>query len=139
MKSTWHLQRACLQLSFDTIDHATLTDSLASWFGVCGTALKWFTSYSTDRFQAVKVGSSLSKFSKLLYGVPQGFVLGPLLFSLYTTPLKNKIIGNHCGIKYHFYTDDTQLYIHLSSDDAPTVLNKLSTCLSDIQTCPLAN
>ena len=51
----------------------------------------WFASYLGDRCQFVKIGSTLSELSKLIYGVPQGSVLGPLLFSLYTTPL-TKII-----------------------------------------------
>ena len=49
-----------LSAAFDTIDHSTLLDCLQSWFGVCGTALKWFKSYLTDQFQSIKIGSTLS-------------------------------------------------------------------------------
>ena len=82
-----------LAAAFDTIDHDTLLICLKTWFGVCSTALKWFSSYLNHRFQAIKIGSTLSKLHELLLGVPQGSVLGPLLFSLYTTPLSKVIEG----------------------------------------------
>ena len=78
-----------LSAAFDTIDHSILLSYLKSWFGLGGTVLKWFASYLGDRCQVVKIGSTLSELSKLIYGVPQGSVLGPLLFSLYTTPLQS--------------------------------------------------
>ena len=69
-----------LSAAFDTIDHNILLGYLKSWFGLGGTVLKWFASYLSDRCQTVKIGSTLSELSKLIYGVPQGSVLGPLLF-----------------------------------------------------------
>ena len=77
--------------AFNTIDHDTLLNYLKSWFGVCSTTLSWFSSYLSHRFQAIKIGSTLSELHELLFGVPQGSVLGPLLFSLYTTPLSKVI------------------------------------------------
>ena len=103
-----------------------------SWFGVCGTALKWFTSYLSHCFQAIKIGSTLSEMHELLFGVPQGSVLGPLLFSLCTTPL-SKVIGTHSNIKYHFYADNTQLFIHMSPKNAALAFDKLNSCLLDVQ------
>ena len=69
-----------LSAAFDTIDHSTLLSCLQNWFGVGGCVLKWFTSYLTDRYQSIKIGSTLSDVCKLLFGIPQGSVLGPLLF-----------------------------------------------------------
>ena len=121
-----------LSAAFDTIDHNILLGYLKSWFGLGGTVLKWFASYPSDRCQTIKIGSTLSELGKLIYGIPQGSVLGPLLFSLYTTPL-SKIIRLHLHIKFHFYADDTQLYIHLSHKNASAALAKLNACLHDIQ------
>ena len=84
-----------LSAAFDTIDHSTLLSCLLDWFGVGGSALKWFSSYLTERFKCVKIGSTLSDLQKLLFGVPQGSVLGPLLFSLYTS--LSTLIGKHKG------------------------------------------
>ena len=49
-----------LSVAFDTIDHSTLLSCLLDWFGVGGSALKWFSSYLTECFQSVKIGSTLS-------------------------------------------------------------------------------
>ena len=123
---------------FDTIDHDTLLNSLSSWFGVSGVVLSWFKSYLSDRVQCIKIGSILSDAKKLLYGVPQGSVLGPILFSLYTTPL-SKVIQNHPGISFQFYADDTQLYVHLTHKNVASALDKLSHCLEDVKRWPSTN
>ena len=99
---------------------------------MCDRALKWFTSYLSHQFQAIKIGTTLSILCELLFGVPQGSVLGPLLFSLYTTPL-SKVIGMHPDTKYHFYVDNTQLFIHMSHKHAALAFDKLNSCLLDIQ------
>ena len=104
---------------------------LKSWFDVCSTALKWF-SYLSHRFQAIKIGSTLSELHELLFGVPQGSVISPLLFSQYTTPL-SKVIRRHSNIKFHFYADDNQLFVHLSYRNVTSVFDKLNSCLQDVQ------
>ena len=63
-------------------------------------------SYLTECYQSVKIGSTMSDLQKLLFSVPQGSVLGPLLFSLYTSPLST-VIGKHKGVNFHFCADDT--------------------------------
>ena len=85
--------------AFGTIYHDTLLDSLSSWFGIGGVVLDWFKSYLSDRVQCIKIGSILSDAKKLLYGVSQGSVLGPIFFSLYTTPL-SKVMQKHPGIRF---------------------------------------
>jgi hypothetical protein len=77
--------------------------------GISGTALKWFASYRTDRLQAFKIGQSILDFIKVVFGMPQGFFLGPILFTLIIAPL-GAIVSLH-GLHHHFYADDSQLYI----------------------------
>ena len=76
-----------LSAAFDIIDHATLTDRLSDWYGISGQAQIWFSSYLQNRLQSVKIKDTLSDKVTLSYGVTQGSVLEPVLFTLYTTPL----------------------------------------------------
>ena len=76
---------------FDTIDHSMLTECLSTWFGVGGVVLTWFKSYLCDYYQCIKIGSIFSDAKRLLYGVPQGSVLGPVLFLSYSTRLSKVI------------------------------------------------
>ena len=76
-----------LSAAFNTIDHATLTDRLSDWYGISSQAQIWFSSYFQNRLQSVKIKDTFSDKVTLSYGVPQGYVLGPVLFTLYTTPV----------------------------------------------------
>ncbi len=96
----------------------------------CGSALNWFSSYVTDRHQTVKIQNSSSKPETMLYGVPQGSVLGPLLFTMYTTPLSS-IISKH-RIGHSLYADDNQIYISFSAKDGQSSLEQLKSCIMDI-------
>ena len=127
-----------LSAAFNTIDHTILLDRLNGYYGISELALGWFKSYLLGRTHSVKVGSTLSNPVALQHGVPQGSVLGPILFSLYTNPISS-IIQSHSSINYHFYADDTQLYISLSPENFSHSVQKLKNCLNDIQNFMFTN
>ena len=119
-----------LSADFDTIDHATLLERLHGHFGISGAVLQWSKSYISNRQQRVHIDGSLSCPQDLHFGVPQGSVLGPFLFCLYTTSI-TKIITTH-DVSHHMYGDDTQVYIELSQSDTHKSISSLSDCLTDI-------
>ncbi len=110
-----------LSAAFDIVNHQILLTTLSS-LDITGIPLRWFESYLNGRGEE-------STEHRLVTGVPQGSVLGPLLFSKYTTSL-GPIIQAH-GFSYNSYADDTQLYLWFRSDD-PTVAARISGCLADI-------
>ena len=123
-----------LSAAFDTIDHQKLLNLLNQSFGIRGVALKWFELYLKDRTQTVQIGSCTSTPVTLKYGVPYGSALGPILFTMYTTPLGN-IIRKH-GLNFHLYADDTQLYISFQpgvSVSKETAISCLEACIEDIK------
>ena len=96
-----------LSAAFDTIDHEILLHRLHNVFGFGNTVLSWFQSYLENRSQTVVVHGKHSNPASLRYGVPQGSVLGPILFVLYTQPLSNVI--QHYPVSHQMYADDTQI------------------------------
>ena len=127
-----------LSTTFDTIDHTILLDRLNVYYGISELALGWFKSYLSGRTHLFKVGSILLHPAALQYGVPQGSILGPILFSRYTNPISS-IIHSHSSINYHFYADDTQLYITLSPANFSHSMQKLKNCLNIIQNFMFTN
>lgn len=119
-----------LSSAFDSVDHCILLHRLKHCVGVHGLALSWFQSYLSNRTQCVSYNNSLSECSAVVSGVPQGSVLGPLLFCIYMLPLGG-IIAEY-GIQFHFYADDTQLYIPLQPND-PSQIQNLEFCVVRIK------
>ena len=106
-----------LSAAFDTIDHTILLNRLETTFGIKDTALKRIASYITSRTQKVVIGDlgtdlrGTSDPVTLTLCMPQGSVLGQILFTLYTMPLVKICTKHH--IVYHLYVDDTQVYLTL--------------------------
>ncbi len=108
-----------LSATFDTVNHQILLSTLSS-LDITGIPLRWFESYLTGRSFEVAWGVEVSKAHQLVTGVPQGSVLGPLLFSTYTTSLGPIIEAHGFSIPSLFRPDD------------PTVAARISGCLADI-------
>ncbi len=118
-----------LSAAFDTIDHQILCQRLETRFGIKDKALDWIKSYISGRTQSVKIGEEYSKCVPLKYGVPQGSVLGPILFSAYSSPLGD--IARKHRLDYHLFADDTQLYLSFKANE----LSKALDCTSKVQVC----
>jgi len=117
-----------LSAAFDTVDHQLLLTRLQGRFGVVGKAYDWFQSYLNGRSYSVTHGSSVSDVVYLACSVPQGSVLGPLLFVLYTAELVD--IAAEMGVNIHMYADDTQLYVHCKPSDTTDAVAKLERSIA---------
>ena len=116
-----------------TLDHGVLLDRLREELDIGGTVLDWLTSYLVNRYQVVTICGEKSKSCLLGYGVPQGSVLGPQLFTVYSM-LLSRILREH-GLKYHFFADDSQLFAFVEPVRAPVggCAGRLELWCSDIR------
>jgi len=129
-----------LTAAFDTIDHDTLFHRLETALGVTGPPLAWFRSYMLNRYSKVSIDGQCSSDVPLDCGVPQGSIMGPLIFTTYILPLGN-IIRSH-NLSYHIYADDTQIYTSYDPKNQAECLISLTTlekCITDIQNWMTSN
>ena len=137
-----HQQVTCLCLldlsaAFDIIDHDILIHRLSTWFGITDVAISWFWSYLANRHFVVSAAEHKSSTFLLSCGVPQGSVLGPILFIMYTTPLSSLL--SNTGINHHLYADDTQLFISFSPSSYPTSIIQLQSAIAQVSSWMSSN
>ena len=116
--------------AFDTVDHGILLERLSTSYGLSGLAYTWLESYITGRAQIIHVGSRHSPPSKVLYGVPQGSVLGPVLYVLYTSDVAKLV--EVLGLGAHLYADDTQLYGHCPPSNSFELASRVLRAIDSI-------
>ena len=123
--------------AFDTIDHPILVHHLHTDFGFTDTVLQWFSSYLTDRTHYISLFNHCSAFAPVHSAVPQGSVLGPILFTMYVKTL-SAIIDSH-SIIHHSYADDVQIQMSALPDRISELLDSMQSCISDIKAWATAN
>jgi len=109
-----------LPKAFDSLNHATLV-KLKS-LGLSHSALEWFRSYLSERRQYVKIGSEVSDLENIVYGVPQGSILGPALFNIYLNDLPT--IPRFSSLES--YVDDSKLYLSFPVKDLNTIVQQIT-------------
>ena len=108
LDSNLPIQMILLDLSaaFDTIDFDILIERS---IGIGKVPIKWFSNFIRGRSFSIKINETLSQPYAIKYGVPQGYTLSPILFSIYLLPL-NKLLTNFPHVNYNLYADDIELY-----------------------------
>jgi virulence-associated protein VapD len=120
-----------LSAAFDTVDHSILLHRLRVRYGVSGSTYHWFESYLKNRKKSVVIDGTSSDPTNLDWGVPQGSVVGPEMFVIYSAPIED-IIKEH-GFSSVSYADDTQLYVLIKPSDRNKAIDHLSKCIEDIR------
>ena len=120
-----------LSAAFDTVEHSVLLSRFEGSLGITGTALDWCHSYFMDRTQSVNIHGTASLPRLLSSGMPQGSVVGPFGFPSYTSPV-GRICEKHI-VSYHFYADDSQLYVTFNPKDEEEAKKRLESCISEIR------
>jgi hypothetical protein len=120
--------------AFNCANHDIILAKLKG-LGFSNMALRWINSYLTGRSQRVKTSAGVSDWKNLANGVPQGSILGPLLFTILLNDMKDFLVN----CKFHLYADDSQIYITGKIADILEIIAKLNTDLLNISTFSVAN
>ena len=121
-----------MSAAFDCVDHNLLLEKLSSNYGLSNVVVSWFKSYLLGRTQQIFYNGRLSQIQPVLFGVPQGSVLGPILFLLYTAEIFSVV--EQCGFKAHAYADDLQIMASSPATGFNMLTDNFVKCLSLIDT-----
>ena len=127
-----------LSSAFDTIDQDILLFKLQNHYGISGTALNWIKTYLKGRTFSVRIENINGKKCLLIYGVPQGTILGPLLFVIYIHDIV--LIAEKYGLHIELYADDSQWYMGFSPlSERSETIEKVQTCMSEVKSWMASN
>ena len=116
--------------AFDTVDHSILLERLSKSYGLTGSAHGWFESFISERRQTVRFGGTTAPTTLVRFGIPQGSVLGPVLYILYTADVASLV--ESFGLRVHLYADDTQLYGFSSPDDSAALADLIRRAIDSV-------
>ena len=123
-----------MSAAFDTVDHSLLLQQLNENYGLTNSVLSWFENYLNNRTCSVHINETFSNIICLLFGVPQGSIVGPILFILYTKHIEH--IAAKYGLRVQLYADDTQLYVgfeSMNNFDINLCKERVENCLYEVK------
>ena len=126
-----------LSAAFDTVNHQILLKRLIHEYGITGRVIEWIQSYLTGRTQFVRFNGTTSQTMAVTSGVPQGSVLGPVLFIAYSAGVIN--IVEHHGLRAHGYADDLQVYGHAAQDEVSSLVVRMVACIEHVKSWTTSN
>ncbi len=139
MKFAIELIQIDMTAAFDTVNHRIMLQRLQDYLGITGNALEWFRSYLSYRKQTVHLKGQTSTPRDIKHGVPQGSILGPRLFTIYTLPVGHIIRKYYPYAKFMFYADDKNLYLIFDPGFPALASSNMEPLIADVRAWLIRN